>query len=545
MEFDCGKNGWPAHSEQACGVIDPQRRLALARLSALSLAPWLPSGALAQTPVHALPRLALVIGNCAYADSPLRNPINDASAIARELGQFGFSTELLTDARRETMQNAIDAFCARLGKQKAVGFFYFAGHGLQLDWRNYLVPVDANPGSAAEVQRSTVELNALFGGLSKAGNPMNVVVLDACRDNPFGPERKTGKGLSQMDAPTGTFIAYATAPGNVAADGAGQHGLYTDNLLREMKTPEAKIEDIFKRVRLSVRRSSAGQQIPWESTSLEDDFYFKPPANLRKRSEEELAKLFAEEQKLWKAADQASDPAPVVAYLERYPSGNFSELAQGKLDRLLAKQGEKRLRLADATHNPFTKGARSIGEFRVGDLFEYCIVDLLTKIGKPPFRQRVTEVNDREVIYNNGQIITDLLGNLRKNKRGSRYGDSQFYAGEYSVGKKWITRFSAHYADGSEDVVEREVRVVGRETIRVPAGKFNCYRIEATGWILGRAISLDSRYWVAPERVNRFIAFEHWEKNRLGEYLGTNRTELVRFKAASERSSPQAERISG
>lgn len=520
------------HDADIDAAPDLRRRLALAQLSALSLAPWLPSPAFGETAIHALPRMALVIGNCAYADSPLRNPINDAGAMSKELGAFGFSTDLLIDATRESMQNAIAAFCGRLARQKGVGFFYFAGHGLQLDWRNYLVPVDARLGGAADVQRNTVELNTLFGGLAKAGNPMNVVVLDACRDNPFGSDHRTGKGLSQMDAPTGTFLAYATAPGNVAADGSGQHGLYTENILREMKAPEAKVEDVFKRVRLAVRRSSAGQQIPWESTSLEDDFYFKPPANLKKRSEEELAKLFEEERKIWQVADDASDPAPVVAYMQRYPSGNFSELAQVKLDRLLARQGEKRIRLADATHNPFTKGTRTIGEFRVGDVFEYRVVDLLTKIEQSPFRQRVTEVNDREVLYNNGQVITDLLGNLRKSARGARWGASQFYASEYSIGKKWVTRYPVYFADGSEDVVELDVHVVAQETVRVPAGSFSCYRVEAAGWIRGRGLSLEYRYWVAPDRLPRFVAFESLEKNRSGKLVKTDRTELVGYKPA-------------
>lgn len=518
--------------ELPSSLPDPKRRLVLARASALSFVPWLPAAAWSSTVVHALPRLALVIGNSAYSDMPLRNPVNDAGAIARELGQFGFNTELLTDARREAMQSAIDAFCEKLARQKAVGLFYFAGHGLQLDWRNYLVPVDARLSGTADIPRSTVELNTLFNGLTKAGNPMNVVVLDACRDNPFGSEHKTGKGLSQMDAPTGTFLAYATAPGNVAADGAGQHGLYTENILREMKAPEAKIEDIFKRVRLSVRRSSAGQQIPWESTSLEDDFYFKPPENLKKRSEEEVAKLFEEERKYWKTADEASDLAPVVVYLERYPSGNFSELAQLKLDRLLAKQGEKRAKLADASRNPFTKGTRAIGEFRVGDKFEYRVLDMLTKIEKPPYRQRVTEVNDREVIFNGGKMITDLLGNKLKDSRDIRWGTSQFYVREYSIGKKWKTRYPVLYPDGREDMIEREFRVVAREKVSVPAGNFDCYRVESTGWILGTGTSLESRYWVAPERVNRFVAFEAVEKHRTGKFKTTDRTELVSFKAA-------------
>src|SRR5690606_5298532 len=128
----------------------------------------------------------------------------------------------------------------------------------------------------------------------EAGNPMNMIILDACRDNPLGgAARLAQKGLSQMDAPPGTFLAYATAPGNTAIDGdGGKHGLYTEHLLREIRVPEAKVEDVFKRVRLGVRRRSDGRQIPWESTSLEDDFWFLPPRDLRKRAEEEVEREF-------------------------------------------------------------------------------------------------------------------------------------------------------------------------------------------------------------------------------------------------------------
>jgi uncharacterized caspase-like protein len=140
-------------------------------------------------------------------------------------------------------------------------------------------------------------------GLKVAANAMNVVILDACRDNPFVLAPKAGKGLSQMDAPAGTLLAYATAPGNTASDGEGENGLYTQFLLQEMAKPESKIEDVFKRVRLNVRRASKGAQVPWESTSLEDDFYFVPPPILRKASQEELDRQFAAERQVWERVE--------------------------------------------------------------------------------------------------------------------------------------------------------------------------------------------------------------------------------------------------
>jgi len=284
------------------------RRRTLQQLSALSLSPLLPAGlglAASVSAVHALPRVALVIGNSRYASLPLQNPANDAGAIAATLKDSGFAVDLRLDAKKAAMEEAIRAFAESAGKQKAVGLFYFAGHGLQLSWRNFLVPVDAAPKTADDVPKQAVDIATLLQGLGWAANPMNIVILDACRDNPFESELKTGKGLSQMDAPIGTLLAYATAPGNTAADGTGKNGLYTENLLREMRKPDTRIEDVFKRVRLNVRRASQGQQIPWESTSLEDDFYFLPPAELRKLSQEELERQFAEERATWEKTQQA------------------------------------------------------------------------------------------------------------------------------------------------------------------------------------------------------------------------------------------------
>jgi len=244
------------------------------------------------SPLNKLPRIALVIGNSRYPDSPLDNPGNDAEAMAEYLKRSGFSVNLKLNATRKEMQEAIRAYGSELTQQKSIGVFYFAGHGAQLAWRNYLIPVDAKINKLSDMQTQGVDLGVLLDSLKKAGNPMNVVILDACRDNPFGATRIEQKGLSQVDAPPGTLLAYATSPGNAAADGEGRNGLYTGHLLKEILVREAKIEDIFKRVRLNVRIKSLGLQIPWESTSLEEDFYFNPPTQVRKLTEEELEKQF-------------------------------------------------------------------------------------------------------------------------------------------------------------------------------------------------------------------------------------------------------------
>lgn len=514
--------------DESSGDLSQEKRRTLARLAALSLAPLLPRHVLASA-IHALPRAALIFGNSAYPDMPLGNPANDANAIAAELQRLGFSVDLQIDTRRTAMEESIRRYSASLARTHAVGLFYFAGHGLQLDWRNFLVPVDARLDRADDVPRQTIDLGNLLNGLGKAGNPMNIVVLDACRDNPFGSEHKTGKGLSQMDAPIGTLLAYATAPGNVASDGTGRNGLYTENLLREMVTPEARIEDVFKRVRLAVRRSSQGQQIPWESTSLEEDFYFIPPAEMRKRSQDELDRRFAEELALWEKAEKAGEPGPLVAYLKTYPSGRFSELAQTMLDRLMASQGEKKIRIANAANNPYTKGSAVAGQFRVGDRYTYRAVDLLTNIQSGEYTQVVTGITDSEVIYNKGAAITDLLGNPQKTPDGRRYSQNQFYASEYQLGKTWSTRYRVTLRGGKEDEAEENFRVVAREQITVPAGTFDAFRVESTGHRIRDPVTVKRTYWVAPGKFARSIAHELTSKNTRGQFLTTDRTELVSF----------------
>lgn len=515
-------------SSNSSSILSRKKRQTLARLSTLSLAPMLPKHVLA-TAIHALPRTALIIGNGAYPDMPLGNPVNDANAIAAELMRLGFSVDLLINAKRSAMEDAVRNFGTSLARKHAVGLFYFAGHGLQLDWRNYLVPVDASLGKADDVPRQTVELGNLLNSLGKAGNPMNIVVLDACRDNPFGSENKTGRGLSQVDAPIGTLLAYATAPGNVASDGTGKNGLYTENLLREMGAPETRIEDVFKRVRLAVRRSSQGQQIPWESTSLEEDFYFIPPAEMRKRSQEELDRLFAQELAQWESARKAAEPGPLVAYLKAYPSGQFSELAQTMLDHLLARQGEKMIHIANAEKNPFTKGSAAAGEFRVGDKYQYRVVDLLTQIEAKKYTLTVSEITDNEVVYNNGASTSDLLGNPRKLPDGRIVGPNQYYASEYSLGKTWRTRYDITLPDGKKDVIEQDFKVVAKEAVTVPAGTFDTFRVESIGWRLVGQIRREHTYWIAPGKIPRFIAYNEMNRNTQYRLVTTNRTELVSF----------------
>lgn len=222
-------------------------------------------------------RLALVIGNGDYQNAPLRNPVNDARDFAAALADGGFDVIRLENANLRQLRTALRDFGDRLKKQGGVGLFYFAGHGMQLKGRNYLIPVGAQIERADEIEFESLDANLVLEKLDSAGNRFNIVILDACRNNPFARAfRSTAQGLAQMDAPTGTVVAFATSPGSVASDGPGRNGLYTQYLIESVQRPGLKIEEVFKQVRAAVRRDSGGSQTPWESTSLEGDFYFHP-----------------------------------------------------------------------------------------------------------------------------------------------------------------------------------------------------------------------------------------------------------------------------
>jgi uncharacterized caspase-like protein len=529
------------------------------------------------------PRRALVIGNSSYALGALKNPANDARAIAEELRRQGFEVALGLDLKRGEMLAAIAAYADSIARSKAVALFYFAGHGLQLAWRNYLVPVDARVENPEDIKARCVDVNAVIEGIGRAANPMNMVILDACRDNPFGRDAKTEqKGLSQLDAPPGTLLAYATSPGNVASDGDAANGLYTEHLLREMKVPEAKIEDVFKRVRLGVRRRSQGQQIPWESTSLEQDFWFIPPKDVlreaqeeaervkreqeaeRKRQEElariqreqqaererreqlarlqreqeaerrrleeerrsqlerlerqrqeELERAHAEQLAQWERIAASTDIARVEDFLRRYPSGPVAELAQLRLDRLLAAQGEKPIEIVSPPQNPYTAGSfRADTAFKPGDSYGYDLFDRDTREPRGSIRGTVTEVTETEVIFDSG-LVLDRLGNVVRLPDGRRFSPRQDQPLEYAVGRKWTTRFTTTNARGGRSESHFNFRITGRERITVPAGTFDCFVIEGEGYAItefGFRVDLGLKRWMAPERVRRPIASEQYRK---------------------------------
>ncbi|MCP4351065.1 MAG: SUMF1/EgtB/PvdO family nonheme iron enzyme [Desulfobacterales bacterium] len=216
-------------------------------------------------------RVALIIGNEAYESSPLDNPVNDAKAIAQTLKRLGFKTVRKENLNWQEMNMAIDAFGEKLLKQDGVGLFYYAGHGIQFNGKNYLIPVKSNIRHENEIKYRAVDAGLVLAKMENARNGLNIVILDACRDNPFARSfRSSTQGLAYMDAPTGSIIAYATAPGRTASDNSG----YTSELIKQMGKPGQRLIDMFMNVRKAVRNRTNGHQVPWESVSLTEPFYF-------------------------------------------------------------------------------------------------------------------------------------------------------------------------------------------------------------------------------------------------------------------------------
>lgn len=537
-------------------------------------------------------RVALVIGNADYKQAPLTNPKNDAQAMSALLQRAGFQVDQLLDATQVQMTSAVARFGTTIrNPQVKFGLFYYAGHGLQLDWRNYLVPVNANISGQADVIRQTVDISQLLKYMEAAKSRSFLVILDACRDDPFGKSfQPAAKGLSQFDAPVGSLLAYATSPGSVAIDGAGDNGLYTSHLLREFAVPGARLEDAFKRVRLNVRLASQGRQIPWESTSLEEDVFLFP-VQRKKLTEAEQDHQLEQEIKSWLRVKSSNDVLALANFVREYPSGNASELAASRLNRLLAAEAERESRRvekarqqlqeaeaqriaaenariesaaaaqqaasalqaardeaariaaaerlqaqqealrraeadAEATRmaeqqkalalaqlapvpppqaaslptTPFFKGSNEHRRnYRVGDRFDFRVIDGFTKISKPLVLEvTAVDIDADRVEFNRGEYLSDTMGNIVTNLRGRLDTPRQFYPAELFIGKRWTTEFKQARPNGVSFTFRYDLKVVARESVTVPAGTFDAYKIEARGFNVQLSAAIARNIWVSP-----------------------------------------------
>ncbi|WP_420135488.1 caspase family protein [Rhodopseudomonas sp.] len=226
-------------------------------------------------------RLALVVGQSAYRAVPaLPNPANDAKAVEKMLGEAGFEVTAANDLTQTELRQMVGDFAAKIATKgpDTVALMFYAGHGIQVDGENYLIPVDIDPKRETDIPLQAVRLDDVLNTLTSVPTRSRIIMLDACRNNPFPDIRKTtGQGLALVDTKTGspgTFVSFSTSPGAEAEDGGGTNSPYTTALLKAGRESGLQIEDTFKRVRLAVNKATEGRQTPWDSSSLVDDFRF-------------------------------------------------------------------------------------------------------------------------------------------------------------------------------------------------------------------------------------------------------------------------------
>lgn len=284
------------------------------------------------------PRHALVIGNSAYQVGALANPRNDSADVAKVLRSLGFEVTLRQDASKRQMEEAVRAFGSQLRKG-GIGLFFYAGHAVQnREGRNFLLPVEANVKSEADLGYETMDVALLLDHMEQAQNRLNIVLLDSCRNNPFrGVFRSPSRGLSAVHAATGTFIAYSTQPGNVAEDGTGTNSPFTKNLLASLDHPDSNIHQVFSRITAGVSKETANRQVPWVSHSLTGEFYFKGTITTAVTAPAPAKPApLALELNFWESVKDSRSPEELRAYLEQYPNGQFAPLARARLKALEA-----------------------------------------------------------------------------------------------------------------------------------------------------------------------------------------------------------------
>jgi hypothetical protein len=263
------------------------------------------------------PRTALIIGNSAYSFAPLKNPINDAEAMASALEGAGFKVIKETDADQAKMVEAVRTFGDELKRRGGVGLFYFSGHGTQIDGENYLLPVGEQFASLEDVKRRSVTALAVVEAMASAHSDLNIFILDACRNNPIDPNG--AKGLSRIDSNARLFISYATSPGLTALDGEGNNSPYAKYLYQSIDAPNLDIEDTFKRTLKGVYVETHGEQTPWIASTFFGDFVFRPSGEPPAAGEEKAPAETAEPEE---AAPKTIDLAGVYRVEGANPNGS-------------------------------------------------------------------------------------------------------------------------------------------------------------------------------------------------------------------------------
>jgi len=307
-------------------------------------------------------RLALVIGNAAYSEAKLKNAVNDAKDIAVKLKAMGFEVTQLLDANYREMEDGVRRFTKALSGERSVALFYYAGHGLQVDGQNYLLPIDAHIENEADVRYKTVSAGWVLDGMNQAqgDDGINLVVLDACRNNPFTRSfhRSASRGFARMEPAKGTLILYATEPGKVAQDGEGKNGVFTEKLLQAMDQPGLSVEEVFKNAALAVNTSTGKAQTPWQEGVILGHFYFLPSSSSTVSPPVSFVPPDVELE-FWRSTEKCGTRECYQDYLQRYPTGRFAGLANGQIKKLKGLEVQAEVNLisppAPNTASPTTK----------------------------------------------------------------------------------------------------------------------------------------------------------------------------------------------
>lgn len=311
-------------------------------------------------------QVALVVGIGAYQNAPpLPNPPQDARAIAESLKKLGFQVEMAIDPDKSRLEQAVKRFGDQLQGAK-VGLFFYAGHGLQVSGRNYLIPADAKIENERSLPFAAVDADLVLTQM-ETSTPVSLIFLDACRDNPFSRSlarsmgtrsAAVGRGLAQIAAGEGSLIVFATQPGNVAEDGKANHSPFTEALLKNLTTPGLEVRQMLTRVRQQVKEQTNGKQIPWDHSSLTQDYYFlgpttvvitPPAAPAAAPAKPAGVDPMAVQLSFWESVRSSQDPADFEEYLKQYPDGKFAAIAKRRLAALRSGSLKEREPPAPAT----------------------------------------------------------------------------------------------------------------------------------------------------------------------------------------------------
>jgi len=410
---------------------------------------------------YASKRVALVIGNSNYSASPLKNPKNDANDIAKALKRLDFEVILATNADKRKMVSSINKFSSAL-RTAEIGFFFYAGHGMQIHGSNYLIPVGVEVKTASDVEFEAVHAGRILGKMEEAGNKLNIVVLDACRNNPFRSYFRSGdKGLAKMDAPVGTVIAYATGPGSVAADGRGRNGLYTKHLLQSIEKLGLSVQQMFNQTGLGVMQETNRKQVPWVSNTPIQPVYLAGGflENGNKKNDKKSNTVSNDTGTL----KIISKPSGATVFID----GNRAGESPVELGDMVA--GNKIIRVeksgyaTEEKHSTIRKGKRSVVLF---DLEEQVLKGWLTiSTSAADAKVRILNVSSR---YRDNMALDPGSYNVEVTANG------------YETKQQWVELEAGDYLD--IDISLRKARapqsrsftesVTGMNFLRIPGGCF-------------------------------------------------------------------------